>query len=64
MGRTEGVLSLLVGILPIMKSAEEIGRLQADGWELVRVKGSHHQFRRPGLPGVRCAKLRSEITNG
>ncbi|KXX64203.1 type II toxin-antitoxin system HicA family toxin [Marichromatium gracile] len=35
-----------------MKSAEVIKRLQADGWELVRVKGSHHQFRRPGQAGL------------
>jgi predicted RNA binding protein YcfA (HicA-like mRNA interferase family) len=23
-------------------------RLEAEGWVLVRVKGSHHQFRHPG----------------
>jgi predicted RNA binding protein YcfA (HicA-like mRNA interferase family) len=35
-----------------MKSAEVIKRLQADGWELVRVKGSHHQFRHVEKPGL------------
>jgi predicted RNA binding protein YcfA (HicA-like mRNA interferase family) len=35
-----------------MKSAEVIRRLQADGWELVRIKGSHHQFRKPRQPGL------------
>ncbi|NEV62868.1 addiction module toxin, HicA family [Thiorhodococcus minor] len=35
-----------------MKNADVINRLQADGWELARVKGSHHQFRRPGQPGL------------
>lgn len=39
-----------------MKSADEIKRLQADGWELVRVKGAHHQFRRPGQPGLVTAR--------
>jgi predicted RNA binding protein YcfA (HicA-like mRNA interferase family) len=35
-----------------MKSGEVIKRLQQDGWERVRVKGSHHQFRKPGHPGL------------
>lgn len=30
-----------------MKSGDVIKRLQQDGWERVRVKGSHHQFRKP-----------------
>lgn len=25
--------------------------LKADGWELVHVKGSHHQFKHPTKPG-------------
>ncbi len=29
-----------------------IDRLEADGWELKRVKGDHHQFRKPGNPNV------------
>lgn len=35
-----------------MKSADVIRRLTQDGWVLVRVKGSHHQFRKPGQPGL------------
>ncbi|SDX30485.1 Predicted RNA binding protein YcfA, dsRBD-like fold, HicA-like mRNA interferase family [Allochromatium warmingii] len=35
-----------------MKSGEVIKRLMSDGWVLVRVKGSHHQFRRPEQPGL------------
>ena len=28
-----------------------IQRLKKEGWSLVRVKGSHHQFKRPRRPG-------------
>jgi predicted RNA binding protein YcfA (HicA-like mRNA interferase family) len=35
-----------------MNSREIIKRLESDGWVLVRVKGSHHQFRRPGMAGL------------
>lgn len=38
-----------------MNSREVINRLQGEGWVLVRVKGSHHQFKhlhRPGLVTV------------
>ena len=31
-----------------MKSADIIRRLQADGWVLDRVRGSHHQFKKTG----------------
>ncbi|MCY4025112.1 MAG: type II toxin-antitoxin system HicA family toxin [Acidobacteria bacterium] len=34
-----------------MDSAAVIKRLERDGWELKRVSGSHHLFRRPGRPG-------------
>jgi len=34
-----------------MKSGEIIKRLKDDGWELVHVKGSHHQFKHPVKPG-------------
>lgn len=30
-----------------MKSIELIKRIQADGWYLVHVVGSHHQFKHP-----------------
>lgn len=26
--------------------------IEADGWELVRVKGDHHQFKHPEKPGL------------
>ncbi|MFA7239741.1 MAG: type II toxin-antitoxin system HicA family toxin [Sulfuricellaceae bacterium] len=30
-----------------MNSADVIKRLESEGWLLVRVKGSHHQFKHP-----------------
>ncbi len=33
-------------------SREIIRRLRADGWQLVRTRGSHRQYRRPGKPGL------------
>ena len=35
-----------------MNSRFLIGQLVADGWYLVRVKGSHHPFRHPVKPGL------------
>lgn len=35
-----------------MKSAEIIKRLEAEGWKLVRQKGSHRQYRHPDRPGT------------
>ncbi|OSI24651.1 type II toxin-antitoxin system HicA family toxin [Neisseria dumasiana] len=32
-----------------MKSSELIAIIEADGWKLVRVKGSHHQFKKEGV---------------
>jgi predicted RNA binding protein YcfA (HicA-like mRNA interferase family) len=34
-----------------MKSADLIKQLKADGWVLVHVVGSHHQFKHPTKPG-------------
>jgi len=34
-----------------MKSAELIKQLKADGWYLVHVVGSHHQFKHPAKAG-------------
>lgn len=34
-----------------MNSREIIAKIEADGWFLVAVKGSHHQFRHPTKPG-------------
>ncbi|WP_142847067.1 type II toxin-antitoxin system HicA family toxin [Telmatospirillum sp. J64-1] len=35
-----------------MDSREIIRRLEADGWYLVRVNGSHHHYRHPTKPGT------------
>jgi predicted RNA binding protein YcfA (HicA-like mRNA interferase family) len=34
-----------------MKSADVIRLLEADGWTLDRVRGSHHVFKHPVKPG-------------
>jgi predicted RNA binding protein YcfA (HicA-like mRNA interferase family) len=34
-----------------MNSRQVIQRLEAEGWYLDRVKGSHHQFKHPTKPG-------------
>ena len=34
-----------------VNSADIIKRLKADGWFVVHVVGSHHQFRHPSKPG-------------
>jgi len=39
-------------MIPTMSSREIIRRLEAAGWYLVRVRGSHHQFRHHSLPGL------------
>jgi predicted RNA binding protein YcfA (HicA-like mRNA interferase family) len=35
-----------------VKSADLIRLLKADGWQLVRTVGSHHQFKHPAKPGT------------
>jgi predicted RNA binding protein YcfA (HicA-like mRNA interferase family) len=35
-----------------MHSREVIRALKADGWRLVRVRGSHHHFQHPSKPGT------------
>lgn len=35
-----------------MTSREIIQALKADGWTLVRTKGSHHHFAHPTKPGI------------
>ena len=35
-----------------MDSREVIRRLVAEGWELVRTRGSHRQYRHPSRPGL------------
>ena len=34
-----------------MSSREVVAKLRADGWELVQIRGSHHQFKHPTKPG-------------
>ncbi len=35
-----------------VQSRELIRLLEADGWRLRRVRGSHHQYRHPTKPGT------------
>ncbi|MEO5640888.1 MAG: type II toxin-antitoxin system HicA family toxin [Sphingomicrobium sp.] len=35
-----------------MKSTDLIRQLVAGGWQLDRVRGSHHVFRHPDRPGI------------
>ncbi|RFA24318.1 addiction module toxin, HicA family [Alkalilimnicola ehrlichii] len=35
-----------------MKSSELINELKAAGWQLDRIKGSHHHYRHPDKPGT------------
>lgn len=35
-----------------MRSADLIRLLNADGWQLDRVRGSHHVFKHPDRPGL------------
>ena len=39
-----------------MNSRELIKKLEADGWVLDRVKGSHHQFKHPTKTGLVTVK--------
>ena len=42
----------LMCIIHTMQSRELIKLLQADGWQLQRTRGSHHQFVHPTKPGT------------
>jgi len=44
-------LLCMVCIIAYMNSREIIKALKKDGWELVHVKGSHHQYKHPTKPG-------------
>jgi predicted RNA binding protein YcfA (HicA-like mRNA interferase family) len=35
----------------VMRSREMIKAIEEDGWYLVVVKGSHHQYKHPSKPG-------------
>jgi predicted RNA binding protein YcfA (HicA-like mRNA interferase family) len=48
-----------------MDSKAVIREIEAAGWELVRVTGSHHQFRHPTLKGtVTVAHPKKDIAPG
>jgi predicted RNA binding protein YcfA (HicA-like mRNA interferase family) len=34
-----------------MNSREITARLKDDGWELIHIRGSHHQYKHPDKPG-------------
>jgi predicted RNA binding protein YcfA (HicA-like mRNA interferase family) len=34
-----------------MSSREVIAKLRDDGWELVHIRGNHHQYKHPTKPG-------------
>ena len=42
----------MVCMLHTVKSADVIRLLEADGWTVNRVRGSHHVFRHPNKPGI------------
>jgi len=46
----------MVVIITTMDSRQIIKQLEADGWVLTRVKGSHHQFKHPERPGLVTVK--------
>lgn len=46
----------VVLIIHTMNSKQVIKRLEAAGWYLARVKGSHHQFKHPDRPGLVTVK--------
>ena len=50
----------------LMTVKELISQLEADGWFLVRTKGSHRQYHHPGNPGTVTVsgKLSVEIPIG
>jgi len=49
-----------------MKVRELIKSLQDDGWQQVRMRGSHRQFRHPSKPGTItvAGKLGADIPRG
>ena len=43
-------------MITTMNSKQVIKKLEADGWYLARVKGSHHQFKHGNKPGLVTVK--------
>jgi predicted RNA binding protein YcfA (HicA-like mRNA interferase family) len=50
------IIFILVGMITTKSSKEVIRELEAAGWYLVRVKGSHHQFKHPQKLGLVTVK--------
>ena len=44
-----------------MNSKDVIRKLEADGWSLIRTKGSHHHFKHPTKPGLVTVRIRKWI---
>ena len=54
-----------VVIVHTMDSTKIIRKLESEGWQLARVKGSHHTFKHPTKPGiVTVAHPRKDIPTG
>jgi predicted RNA binding protein YcfA (HicA-like mRNA interferase family) len=43
-------------MITTMNSKDLIKQLEAEGWYLARVKGSHHQFKHPAKSGLVTVK--------
>jgi len=46
----------VVVIITTVDSRQLIRLLEAEGWHLVRTRGSHHQFKHPTKPGLVTVK--------
>ena len=38
--------------LHLMKVRDIVAVIEADGWRLVRIRGSHHHYKHPTKPGI------------
>jgi predicted RNA binding protein YcfA (HicA-like mRNA interferase family) len=49
-----------------MKVREVLARIEADGWLLVRTRGSHRQYKHPSKPGTVtvAGKLSADVPPG
>ncbi|WP_417520823.1 type II toxin-antitoxin system HicA family toxin [Marinobacter sp.] len=60
-----GIITTNDGEGACVKSAEVKKKLEKDGWELVRINGSHHHFKHPEKPGlVTLPHPKSELAKG
>jgi predicted RNA binding protein YcfA (HicA-like mRNA interferase family) len=44
-------------------SADIIRRLEREGWECVRVAGSHHVFKKPGVRDTIVVRIRRRVSD-